>query len=445
MTAADWTWQETQIGLRLLAGAIQDRSVARDLLATGAVADDFALPGLRAVFQAIELITGSGGSPTRAIIAARIHERIEGATDVLEALDTADPVRPGEDVATVLEHMRRRVATRRLADLGERLRRLDEWDDPTVAIAMAEQDLRNIGVSSAPVHGIGAMGLAEIGLAAASEPPVRIPTGFSAVDTALGGGLPCGYVSLFISGSGMGKTTFGRHAVLNALKAGVPTVLIGNESRRKETASSLIEMISGERVRSGASAEVMSRAATAAGELSSLPLWVEDSPVITAEDVASIIRTMRRRMGAQLFCIDYLQDMSMSHAFKRDDHLSHAHKSRILRTAAAEEDVAILALSQNASPAGDSKAPVDQEAVAGGRIYYRDAAAVVRFSRDAHSKSESKQHITHVKLSKNRHGAVKTEQWVRYDVSSRKLIECDAEGRDLDDGKDEEVIDAESW
>lgn len=440
--------------MRLIAGALKDKQVARDLLASGAKVEDFALPGLRSSFVIIEQLMALDGAVSQAVFATRLTEMVgrEPARGVLDALNATDPVSADDNITTVVDHMRQRVAVRRLGELGRKLSTLDEWADPRAVLSDAEKEIREISTGSASLHGCTARALAELAMQRTTKPLERIAMGLGDIDDMMTGGAPVGYVTLFKTGSGMGKTTYARHALVGALSRGVPCLLYGNESLRGETAQALTELLAGVRIPSDItrdlSADHRSRIGKAAGDLSTLPLWVEDAPRLTVEHFANAVRVLKRRMALKLVVIDYLQDIGMSEGFSRDDHLSHAHKSNVIRRVAQEEEVAIIALSQLGAAARDAKgkAEPDPEAVAGGRIYYRDAGAVVDFKRDAFSKDEKKRNVTHIRLQKDRlTGRAGAEVWMRYDVQTRGLAFCDAEGRDLDTKEPEVVDESNPW
>lgn len=439
---------DVRISLRLLAGAVRDVKVARDLIASGATAADFSMPGLRAVFAAVVALAADGGGISRALIADKLERVIgtDATTQVLTSLDAADPVRPDEDVIALVAHVRRRVAARRLGDLGKRLQGVDEWADPLQTLADAQRELRDIGSGSSALSGTHIGGVVQRALTRLEQPLGCIPLGLGEIDDVLGGGAPLGRTTLYVTGSGMGKTTFGRWSALHAARAGFPVAIFGNEADRDETTHGLIEMAARIRIPNNPldlSAEARARYADAAAEVASLPIWLEDSVTMTAESVASGVRALRQRMGVKLVVIDYVQDIMPSQGFTRDDHLSHAHKSRVIRTCAREEEVAIVGLSQIGSVGeGKDKKP-DPEAVAGGRIWFRDAGAAIAIKRDAFSKDEAKQNINHVKVTKNRLRQRKIETWMRYDVPTCSFVFCDESGRDLDQGA--EVIDADPW
>ena len=86
------------------------------------------------------------------------------------------------------------------------------------------------------------------------------------------------------------------------------------------------------------------RFAETAHELSALPLWVDDSSLMTIDQLAAKARHLKARHGLDLLVVDYLQLMQLHHAENRQQGI--ADISRKLKLLAKELDIPVVALSQ---------------------------------------------------------------------------------------------------
>jgi replicative DNA helicase len=84
--------------------------------------------------------------------------------------------------------------------------------------------------------------------------------------------------------------------------------------------------------------------AEAAQRLETLPFWIDDSSVLTVEQVAAKARQLKAREGLDLLVIDYLQLLHIPHAESRQQGVADA--SRKLKLLAKELDIPLIVLSQ---------------------------------------------------------------------------------------------------
>jgi replicative DNA helicase len=99
-------------------------------------------------------------------------------------------------------------------------------------------------------------------------------------------------------------------------------------------------------VRSGfINSEDWNRITEAAGSLSAAPIFIDDSPDISATSIRTKSRRLKMDKGLGLVIIDYLQLMKGSQSVERRD-LEISEISRSLKLLAKELNVPVLALSQ---------------------------------------------------------------------------------------------------
>jgi replicative DNA helicase len=77
----------------------------------------------------------------------------------------------------------------------------------------------------------------------------------------------------------------------------------------------------------------------------SLPIWLDDTPGLTVEQIYRKIRRLAMREGIDAVWVDYLQLIQNSGVGTRQD-VEVGHMSRMLKKAAKKLDVPVIALSQ---------------------------------------------------------------------------------------------------
>jgi len=176
-----------------------------------------------------------------------------------------------------------------------------------------------------------------------------IPTGFSCLDEMLGG-MASGDLIVVAGRPSMGKT---------ALAMGIATHVAIQEKKSvgifslEMTTSMLVQRmicsearVSPHQVRTGNLRKSdFQRLSGAAGPLSVAPIWIDDTPEITAMEIRAKARRHKATHGLDLVIIDYLQLMGASGRFEsRRQEIDHI--SRALQSMAKELDLPVIAISQ---------------------------------------------------------------------------------------------------
>jgi replicative DNA helicase len=157
----------------------------------------------------------------------------------------------------------------------------------------------------------------------------------------------------------MGKTALAMNMSENvALQDQKPTLFISLEMSGIELADRMLcslARVNGHRLRNGTiSSDDRNRLYQKANEISSSPLFVDDSPSRTVSEIAAAARRIRRRVGLNLIVIDYLQLIEPDNP--RDQRQEQVAKiARRLKGLARELKVPVLCLSQLNRQAEDSK------------------------------------------------------------------------------------------
>jgi len=192
-----------------------------------------------------------------------------------------------------------------------------------------------------------------------------VTTGLRSLDALLGG-MHKSDLLILAGRPSMGKTALATNIAFNAARAyrsevgpdGKPVTVDGAkvgffslEMSSEQLATRIVAEsceISGSRIRKGdLSTKEMDRFITAATELESLPLYIDDTPALSITALRTRARRLQRQHGCDLFVVDYLQLItpdSKRNGFNRVNEVSEITMG--LKAMAKELDVPVLALSQ---------------------------------------------------------------------------------------------------
>ncbi len=182
-----------------------------------------------------------------------------------------------------------------------------------------------------------------------TEKITGISTGFTDFD-AKTAGLQKSDLILIAARPSMGKTAF----VLNvaqyaAVKNNVTVAIFSLEMSKEQLVNRMLcaqSLVDAQKVRTGElTAEDWSKLVDGMGILSEAPIYIDDTPGITAMDIRAKCRRLKLEKGLGLVVIDYLQLMSGSgRSDSRQQEISEI--SRSLKAVAREIEAPVIALSQ---------------------------------------------------------------------------------------------------
>jgi replicative DNA helicase len=176
-----------------------------------------------------------------------------------------------------------------------------------------------------------------------------LTTGFDGLDRKTAGLHPAELV-IVAGRPGMGKTAFALNVGLNACAARRETVAIFSlEMAKEELVRRMLASearVDGTRLRTGQIAhDDWARLAEAAGFLSDMPLWIDDTPSITVLELRAKARRLRAEQGLALVIVDYMQLMRAgTRKDSREQEISEI--SRSLKALSKELSIPVIALSQ---------------------------------------------------------------------------------------------------
>jgi replicative DNA helicase len=193
-----------------------------------------------------------------------------------------------------------------------------------------------------------------------------ITTGLTDLNTRMGG-LHRSDLIILAGRPGMGKTSLATNMAFAAAtrflqdqadgiepdrSAGAPVAFFSLEMSADQLATRILaeqSEISGEQIRSGKiQAAEFKKLARAAGELTSLPLYIDDTPALTIAALRARARRLKRQKGIGMVVVDYLQLLQGTGKGSAGDNRVQeiSEISRGLKQLAKELHVPVLALSQ---------------------------------------------------------------------------------------------------
>lgn len=176
-----------------------------------------------------------------------------------------------------------------------------------------------------------------------------VPTGFRGLDEKTSGFQP-GDLIVIAGRPSMGKTALALNIARNAsLETGEPAAIFSLEMSKEQLSLRMLSAearIDSSRMRGGFLSESdLARINRAAGALYDIPIYIDDSPAISALEIRAKARRMKMDKGVGLVVVDYLQLMRGRASAERRD-LEISEISRSLKALAKELNIPVVALSQ---------------------------------------------------------------------------------------------------
>ena len=240
-----------------------------------------------------------------------------------------------------------------------------------------------------------------------------VPSGFTDLDYCTSG-FHAAELILVAARPSMGKTSFVMNIVEHAaLKENVPVAVFSLEmpseqlTQRMLCSQALVEL---QRVRTGdLEEEDFRRIMRAMAPLSQAPIYIDDTPAITALDMRSRCRRLKVEKGLGMIVIDYLQLMGGSgRSDSRQQEISEITRS--LKILARELEVPVVVLSQlsRAPEQRSDHRPMLSDLRESGAIE-QDADIVMFLYRDEYYNPESEDgNKAEVIIAKQRNGPTRT-------------------------------------
>ncbi|HBT19858.1 MAG TPA: replicative DNA helicase [Peptococcaceae bacterium] len=211
---------------------------------------------------------------------------------------------------------------------------------------------------------------------------------------------------------GMGKTSFCLNIAHNAaVNHNYSVAIFSLEMSKEQVVQRLLAseaMIDQQKLRTGRlNEDEWKRLIRAMGPLSEAPIYIDDTPMVTALEIKAKARRLKADKGLDLVIVDYLQLMQ-GHRRADSRQQEIAQISRALKGLARELKIPVMALSQlnRGVEQRQDKRPIMADLLESGAIE-ADADVVLFLYRDEYyNKNTDKKGIAEVIVGKHRNGPV---------------------------------------
>ncbi len=320
---------------------------------------DYYRPTHETIHDAIIDLYGRSEPVDMITVAAELQRRGEleriGGAPYLHTLSANVPI--AANAAYYAEIVREKAVLRRLVDAGTRIVQIgyagegevDDIVDQAQAEVYKIADKRG-GEDYAPLSDIMDGVLDEIEAIGNREAGLYgVPTGFADLDE-LTNGLHSGQMIIVAARPAMGKSTLALDFCRAAsIHNNLASVFFSLEMTRSEITMRLLSAeakVPLNHIRNGNMGdEDWTKLARKMGEVSSAPMFIDDSPNMTMMEIRAKARRLKQRHDLKLIVIDYLQLMTSGKKVESRQ-LEVSEFSRQIKLLAKELEVPIIALSQ---------------------------------------------------------------------------------------------------
>lgn len=309
--------------------------------------------------------------------------------------------------------IQRKRIFRELKDAAERIA-LAAGNEDEDALAIAEKAVFDISAKDdkTDLKPIGIDASIALGEYMSKDLKNRVPTGFSSLDTLLGGGLCRKTLCILAARPSMGKTALAMNIARNAANAGKTVAVFSLEQSRDELLLRLAAAQGRAELRAARAnvlGEDANRAIDAAGELSNSDIFIDEYSQTSVQDIRSKLTRHKLRRPLDLVIIDYLQIMGFK-GKAENQNLKLGEITRSLKSIAKDMDVPILLLSQlnREVERRSDKKPTLADLRESGSIE-QDADVVMMLYREhVYAPTDDNEHDADLDIKKNRNGEVKS-------------------------------------
>lgn len=245
------------------------------------------------------------------------------------------------------------------------------------------------------------------------NPITGVPTGWTDFDEKTSG-LQKSDLIIVAGRPSMGKTSFAMNIAENAaIKSNLPTVIFSMEMPGEQLAMrmfSSLGRIDQHKVRTGKlEDEDWPRLTSAVSLLAEAPMFIDDTPALSPNELRARARRIKREHGLGLIVIDYLQLMQV-HGTSENRTNEISEISRSLKALAKELEVPVVALSQlnRSLEQRPNKRPVMSDLRESGAIE-QDADVIAFIYRDeVYNEDSPDKGIAEIIIGKQRNGPIGT-------------------------------------
>lgn len=237
-----------------------------------------------------------------------------------------------------------------------------------------------------------------------------IPSGFRDLDDLLGGFRKTSLYTI-AARPGMGKTSLVTCVVLNAAKLKTRIGFFTQEMSREQIVSKMFSIEAGINTTALYNARMSPRdwsnMVQAAGNLSKLPIYVDDTSRRTPDQIRKISLRWINQYGLDMIVVDYLQILSDGGLYRGDDVAKVSYFADEMKQIAKELNIPVVALSQlnRELEKRADKRPQLSDLKQSGKIE-EDSDVVIFLYRDVvYNEATEFPNRADLLVSKNRHGS----------------------------------------
>jgi replicative DNA helicase len=397
------------------------------LLSKDAIADvveavrgtDFYRPVHETIFEVMIDLYGRGEPVDPITTTAELQRRGElariGGAPYLHTLSAGVPI--AANAGYYAEIVREKAILRRLVEAGTRIAQLGYAGEGQVDDVVDRAQAEVYGVTDrrssedyAPLSAIMESTLDEIeAINNRDGEMIGVPTGFADLDE-LTNGLHPGQMVIVAARPAMGKSTLGLDLCRSAsIRHNMTSVIFSLEMTRNEITMRLLSAeakIPLNHMRNGnMNDDDWTRLARKMGEVSSSPLFIDDSPNMTMMEIRAKARRLKQRHDLRLIVIDYMQLMTSGKKVESRQ-LEVSEFSRQIKLLAKELEIPVVALSQlNRGPEQRSdKRPMMSDLRESGSLE-QDADMVILLHReDVYERESTRPGEADLIVAKHRNG-----------------------------------------
>jgi replicative DNA helicase len=265
--------------------------------------------------------------------------------------------------------------------------------------------------------------------------PLGLPSGFRDLDQLLGG-LQRSDLLIFAGRPGMGKTSFLLSVAMNAAKLGARIAIFTMEMGTEQIVQRFVSMETGintQKLRGGQlDKSEWDRFVHAAGRLSELQIFIDDSPAITPIQMRTKCRRLAHERGLDLVIVDYMQLMTAGPGYENNRVQEISYISRNMKELAREINVPVFSAAQlsRAVEQRQDKRPQLSDLRESGSIE-QDADIVAFLYRDAvYNEATEFPNRADIIIAKHRNGPTGTVQ-LHFERSLTKFSDARTQTIDL--------------
>ena len=397
------------------------------LLSKDAIADvvesvrgtDFYRPAHATIFDVVVDLYGRGEPADPVTVVAELQRRGElarvGGAPYLHTLSASVPI--AANAGYYAEIVREKAILRRLVDAGTRIAQMGYSGEGQVDDVVDRAQAEVYGVTDkrtsedyAPLSDIMESALDEIeAISNRDGQMVGVPTGFADLDE-LTNGLHGGQMVIVAARPAVGKSTLGLDLCRAAsIHHNMTSVLFSLEMTRNEITMRLLSAearIPLNHMRNGhMNDEDWAKLARKMGEVSSAPLFIDDSPNMTMMEIRAKARRLKQRHGLRLIVVDYLQLMTSGKKVESRQ-VEVSEFSRQMKLLAKELDVPVVALAQlNRGPEQRAdKRPMLSDLRESGSLEQDSDVVILLHREDAYERESTRPGEADLIVAKHRNG-----------------------------------------